>query len=280
MTIFSEYVNLTVSWIMALQLVLSAIATMCLYHHTLIVEGGGRVLVVANDERTCYQLREVCLSTYNNTMLHCYLAVVIIAIHVQYLCKGGMKLLQRQFERLLASKQLRRPPEGAFFLHFMYPPIQYFLQYWKYIVLYTSIGTSFLFVRCICFPNWRSTSEPLHYTLLSVKGLLKQSWLFLLTIKQFKGKKRALASGKRTERNAAKKRRCEKQSSISFSLEVEDKGERYHFVLSCCERRCRQWYFFDVLHVSRCWLPHFPIALRRSQRTWIWTNQMKKTSYM
>ena len=73
------------------------------------------MLVVANDERTCYQLREVCLSTYNNTMLHCYLAVVIIAIHVQYLCKGGMKLLQRQFERLLASKQLRRPPEGAFF---------------------------------------------------------------------------------------------------------------------------------------------------------------------
>ena len=144
----------------------------------------------------------------------------------------------------------------------------------------TSIGTSFLFVRCICFPNWRSTSEPLHYILLSVKGLLKQSWLFLLTIKQFKGKKRALASGKRTERNAAKKRRCENQSFIPFSLEVEDKGERYHFVLSCCERRCRQWYFFDVLHVSRCWLPHFPVALRRSQRTWIWTNQMKKTSYM
>ena len=77
--------------------------------------------------------------------------------------------------------------------------------------------------------------------------LLKQSWLFLLTIKQFKGKKRALASGKRTERNAAKKRRCENQSSIPFSLEVEDKGERYHFVLSCYERRCRRWYFFDVL---------------------------------
>lgn len=71
--------------------------------------------------------------------------------------------------------------------------------------------------------------------------------MFLLTIKQFKGKKRALASGKRTERNAAKKRRCENQSSIPFSLEVEDKSERYHFVPSCCERRCRQWYFFDVL---------------------------------
>ena len=95
------------------------------------------MLVVANDERTCYQLREVCLSTYNNTMLHCYLAIVIIAIHVQYLCKGGMKLLQRQFERLLASKQLRRPPEGAFF-PFYVPPIQYFQQYCKYCGLYIS----------------------------------------------------------------------------------------------------------------------------------------------
>ena len=52
---------------------LSAIATMFVSSpsHQSIVERGGRVLVVANDERTCYQLREVCLLTC--TMLHWYI---------------------------------------------------------------------------------------------------------------------------------------------------------------------------------------------------------------
>ena len=63
---------------------LSAIATIfvSLPSHQSIVEGGGRVLVVANDERTCYQLREVCLLTC--TMLHYYLAVVVCYDHSTY----------------------------------------------------------------------------------------------------------------------------------------------------------------------------------------------------
>ena len=44
--------------------------------------------------------------------------IVVHTIRVQYLCKGGTNLLQRQFERLLASKQLKRPPEGDL-LHFI-----------------------------------------------------------------------------------------------------------------------------------------------------------------
>ena len=62
---------------------LSAIATMFVSSpsHQL-VEGGGRVLVVANDERTCYQLREVRLLTY--AMLNCYLAVVVCYYHSTY----------------------------------------------------------------------------------------------------------------------------------------------------------------------------------------------------
>ena len=69
----------------------------------------------------------------------------IRTIHVQYLCKGGMKLLQRQFERLLASKQLRRPPEGAFFFLCTLNIFSNTVN----IVHYTSIGTSFLL-----YINW------------------------------------------------------------------------------------------------------------------------------
>ncbi len=53
------------------------------------VEGSSKVLVVANDERTCYQLR-------------------------QYLCEGGQRLLEKQLSRLnptvdtTASKSLKR----------------------------------------------------------------------------------------------------------------------------------------------------------------------------
>ncbi len=53
------------------------------------VEGSSKVLVVANDERTCYQLR-------------------------QYLCEGGQRLLEKQLSRLnltvdtTTSKNLKR----------------------------------------------------------------------------------------------------------------------------------------------------------------------------
>ena len=75
---------------------LSAIATMFVSSssHQSIVEGGGRVLVVANDERTCYQLREVCLLTC--TMLHCYLAVVVCCYHST--CNSCSVPLQRRNE--------------------------------------------------------------------------------------------------------------------------------------------------------------------------------------
>ena len=53
--------------------------------------------------------------------------------------------------------------------------------------------------------------------------------LGFLTTKQFKGKKRTLASDRSGKRNAAKKRRCENQTSTTFPLEAQDKGERYDF---------------------------------------------------
>ena len=161
--------------------------------------------------------------------------IVVHTIRVQYLCKGGTNLLQRQFERLLASKQLKRPPEGDLlhFITYALPSISSVIHsYCKYqqVVCFSLLGVSAFQTEGV---------QVSHYT-LTLLNVTEAELLGFLTTKQFKGKKRTLASdqsGKRKERNAAKKRRYENQTSTTFPLEAEDKGERYDFVLSCCERR-------------------------------------------
>lgn len=70
--------------------------------------------------------------------------IIVHTIHVQYLCKGGTKLLQRQFERLLASKQLKRPPEGDLIAYALPSISSVIHSYCKYqqVVCFPLLGVS------------------------------------------------------------------------------------------------------------------------------------------
>lgn len=103
--------------------------------------------------------------------------IIVHTIHVQYLCKGGTKLLQRQFERLLASKQLKRPPEGDLITYALPSISSVIHSYCKYqqVVCFFLLGVSAFQTEGV---------QVSHYTLtlLSVKCYcMKQScWVFLL----------------------------------------------------------------------------------------------------
>ena len=86
--------------------------------------------------------------------------IIVHTIHVQYLCKGGMKLLERQFERLLASKQLKRPPEGDL-LHFMF----------DLCITFVTVSILLIYQQVVCFSLLGASSfqteevQVSHYTL-------------------------------------------------------------------------------------------------------------------
>ena len=115
----SEYINLTVTQMTiyrTFQLTVCNSYFICVFTITSIDSGRWRKSSGSSEwwKNVLSAARGLFVNLYNVALLSCCSCVMIIVhtIHVQYLCKGGTKLLQRQFERLLASKQLKRPPEG------------------------------------------------------------------------------------------------------------------------------------------------------------------------